>query len=156
VTPPHEQLNERRSLGDRAAIRFSRAITRRRLLQRGALVAASTGVATGFRLLRPHAAEAQQCSFTVSTWGCYCASTPSCGSARCCYTGTGDMATEDRCCGGATRRGNYWTSSPHCWCSLTCCRSGLYGFYSCCDCWKYGNPGYSPCVCKGFRMYRHC
>jgi hypothetical protein len=149
VNPAENSTN----LGDRIALRISRAITRRTLFRRGAQMAAATGAATGLRLYAADSASATLCSAAVSTWGCYCSGTTSCGSSRCCDSGDG---VYDACCGGATRRGNYWGSYPHCWCSLTCCLGGEYGYYSCCDCWQYGVSGQNPCSCKGYHFHHTC
>lgn len=105
-----------------------------------------TGGALAGALQWPSSASAVRCTFSVGTWGCYCASTPFCGDSYC---------NSDVCTNGASRRCDYWTSAPYCWCSLCCdLGTGNRGAYSCCDCWKYGGScqsgagGGTKCVCK--------
>ena len=153
---------ERHALDDRIAMGFSRMVTRRTLLRRSLRLAAVSAAATSAGLAFPRRAGAvPQCTFTVGTWGCYCASTPSCGGNKCCATGGSVPDAADHCCGGAQRRCNYWTSSPYCWCSRHCCVGGWHGWYSCCDCWKYGNNGScssgdTKCICKGRLNFTRC
>jgi hypothetical protein len=150
------------SLDDRLAMGFSRLVTRRTLLRRALRVAAGGAAAASAGLAFPGRAQAiPHCSFAVGTWGCYCASTPSCGGSKCCATGGSNPDAADTCCGGAQRRCNYWTSSPYCWCSRTCCIGGRHGYYSCCDCWKYGQSGgcgsgNTKCICKGRVDFQNC
>jgi hypothetical protein len=144
---------------DNIAAGFSRRVSRRRLFQRSMRLAAASAVATTAGLGFARRAEAGTCQFTSSKWGCYCASTPSCGSGKCCRTLYD--TTLDACCGGAQRRCDYWTSYPYCWCSTKCCIGGGYGYYSCCDCWKYGagsscRTGNTKCICKGRTRLRSC
>ena len=144
---------------DRFAAGFSRIVTRRRFLQRGLTAAAATAAATSATLVRPSSARAApSCQFTSGNWGCSCAGTQSCGTGKCCRTLYD--TTKDACCGGATRRCNYWGSFPYCWCSQRCCIGGNYGYYSCCDCWKYGSSGCrsgnTACICKGRKVLRSC
>jgi hypothetical protein len=80
----------------------------------------------------------------------------SCPSNKCC------MSKNPPCCKGARPRCDYWTSSPYCWCSYSCCLNNYYGYYSCCDCWTGGSGnceqsgGTSPCVCKHRHLIREC
>lgn len=135
-------------LGDRMTTAFSRAVTRRRVLQNTLRGALATGAAMSTSLALPGLARANhRCTIHVSTWGCYCASTPFCGDSKCYY---------DVCTSGAQSRCNYWGSAPYCWCSQRC-TLGCYGLYSCCDCWKYGqgsscSTGNTACICK----YHQC
>jgi hypothetical protein len=143
-------------VGDRAAVAISRSITRRKFLSRGMRAGLVTGVAlSGPLAFFEGRAEAANCSKYghVSTWGCTCASTPSCSG---CSGGN--------CAGSLRKRCNYWTQpnsqSQYCWCSLTCCvganHTGCYGYYTCCDCWTGGSGtcsqsgGHSTCICKSF------
>jgi hypothetical protein len=137
-----------KDLDDRIAVGFSRAVTRRRFLKQTMRVSlVGAGVVTGV-WNSTGVAHADSCSpgGHVSTWGCYCAGTQGCGSGKCCPNQT------QPCCNGAKPRCTYWTSSPYCWCSLNCCINGHKGYYSCCDCWKYGSTscssGNTYCVCK--------
>jgi hypothetical protein len=152
-------------IDNRVAVAFSRVVTRRTLLRRGMIVAAGSAAAVaGF----PRRAFGWggvggpgRCTFHVNTWGCHCASTPSCGKRHCCDT-SGNLFVYDKCCGSADPRCNYWGQSPHCWCSRTCCLNGTKGYFSCCDCWKYGNSGGScrhgsvKCICKGHVNLGNC
>jgi hypothetical protein len=146
------------SWDDRIAAGISRAVTRRTVLSRGARVAAATAAAFSLSLPFARRADARQCRFTTGHWGKHCASTRSCGPSRCTFS---DLYTRDVCHGSADPRCNYWTSSPYCWCSLSGCHNGKYGYFSCCDCWKYGNSGscrsgHTKCICKGFDYVRNC
>ena len=138
---------------DRMAARFSRGVARSPLLQR--LLRTASGSASS--LAGPFSTR-RLCTFHVGTWGKYCAATPSCGTGKCTYS---DLYAADRCAGGAARRCNYWTTSPYCWCSLSGCYNGRRGYFSCCDCWKYGNygtcrSGNTACICKGFVFLGGC
>ena len=153
---------DKSSLTDRLTIGFSRAVTRRTVLSRGLKLAAGSAVAASGALYFPRRASADnpQCNFTVGNWGCHCASTPSCGKGRCCRTLYGQN-TKDACCGSARERCNYWSRRPYCWCSKKCCLRGQYGYYSCCDCWRYGQTsgckhGNTKCICKGRHRIRSC
>lgn len=132
-------------LDDRIAVAFSRAITRRTVLRRGIGAAFVSAAAVTSSLTWPSKAKAVACTFTVNDWGCYCASTPFCGDAYC---------NNDLCTNGASRRCNYWPSAPYCWCSQRCYLTSNCGYYSCCDCWKYGGScrsgtgGGTACICK--------
>lgn len=129
---------------DRIAVGFSRAVTRRTFLQRTMRTAIAVGTAGSAALVFSETAMAGGCNpgGHVSTWGCTCASTPSCGGRTC-------AATNDR------GRCDQW-SSPYCWCSLTCSSPFGYRFWSCCDCWTNGGSscgcasacGGSACVAK--------
>lgn len=138
------------ALDDRMSVGFSRAVTRRTFLQktmRWGVVAGGTLAGVVYRS-RPAAAASCQPGGAVSDWGCYCAGTIPCGSDRCTSPG-------NTCTGGAEPRCTYW-SSPYCWCSLNCCIKPIYGRFSCCDCWKYGDngsclSGNTRCICK-FRV----
>ena len=149
VGPKIHQDHTRHSFDDRLVMAFSRAVTRRTVIRRAfaAALGGSAAVATSLRF--PGVASANHsCTLHVSTWGCYCASTPFCGDALCYY---------DECVGTAAPRCTYWSTFPYCWCSERC-TLGCYGIYSCCDCWKYGQygqgcgTGNTACICK----YRQC
>lgn len=146
---------------ERLAVGFNRLVTRRRLLRN----AMRGGLVVGGALSAPLAlfqgrAQAAGCSYygRVSTWGCYCAPTPSCSASRCTSVGG--------CSSPARKRCDYWrqpeASGNYCWCSLTCTFGALYGYYNCCDCWTGGSGscsqsgGASRCVCKDFHCYRGC
>lgn len=149
------------SAEERVTSRFGRLVSRRRLFRnalRGGLVvggalAAPLGLFEG-------RAQAAGCSVYghVSTWGCFCAGTASCGASRCTASGG---------CSGVRKRCTFWTqgeaSTNYCWCSLTCNQGGqLLGYYTCCDCWTGGSGscsqsgGSSPCICKDFKCLRGC
>lgn len=117
-------------IDDRIAISFSRAVTRRRFLQRSMRTAIAVGAAGSTALLAPEVARAGTCSpgGAVGTWGCECASTQSCSGCRTCS----ECGYRGRC--------DQW-SSPYCWCSLTCSSAFGYRFWSCCDCWTNGGSG---------------
>lgn len=143
--------------------RFSRSITRRvfirRAMESGLVLG---GVLTGIvGLAKP--ARAWGCSpggeFGYPPGGCYCAGTADCGADRCGFTaGT--------CRGGATPRCNFWKSrgsdqdGGYCWCSKNCCVGGWTGYFSCCDCWKYGSSGCmngnTACICKQRVTFVQC
>jgi hypothetical protein len=124
-----------------------RGIERSEFLKRSAavIVGGSTAVAMFFK--SPTQAYASNCSVygTVSTWGCFCASTPTCSG---CSNGN--------CAGSLRKRCTYWTTpnseGNYCWCSLPCYQGSFQVRYVCCDCWTGGSGGCSSgsgtCVCK--------
>ena len=157
----HDHDQPRASLDDRFAAAFSRAVTRRTALRRSMELAAATAAVTSVRLTFPRRAEAGGlCKTRTDRYGIYCARTPSCGKTKCCRSWAAKGA-KDLCCNGAEHRCTAWpkTTSPggsgYCWCSKTGCVNGKKGYYSCCDCWKFGNregtcmKGRGACVCKG-------
>lgn len=155
MTEAQETLDTTASREDRLAARFSSNVTRRRLLQRTMQLAAASAAFVSTRLVWPSSAEAYNCTFVVNTWGCFCASTPFCGSSRCCIDSSSSFPqVADKCCGGAIKRCSYWTTYPYCWCSESCWHGSTYGFFSCCDCWQYGgsscSSGNTRCVCKAW------
>lgn len=141
-------------IDDKIALTLSRAVTRRTMLQRTMRWTLAAGAAVGTSLKVTGVAEAGGCGGRESThWGCYCASTPSCSVSRCC------QSQSVSCCGGADPRCDYW--GAYCWCSPKCCLKPSYGYYSCCDCWNYGNngtcsSGNTRCVCKHRHFLREC
>lgn len=145
------------NLDDRIAIGVSRFITRRAALQTAGrwLLTAGVLVGTSWRLTGVSRAAGCSPGGVYNGWGCYCADTPGCGTDRCCPNQTGP------CCHGAEGRCDFWTDFPFCWCSNGCCLSGGYGYYSCCDCWKYGRTGgcgsgNTKCVCKHRHVTSGC
>jgi hypothetical protein len=146
---------------NRIAARFSSSVTRRGLLQRTMQLAAASAALVSVKLVWPGSAQALNCTFSVDYWGCYCSSTPSCPS--CCQDTGGGPVAYDKCCGSATKRCDYWTTYPYCWCSQSCCLGGANGFYSCCDCWQYGSStcgspsgNGTKCTCKAYIVVGLC
>jgi hypothetical protein len=147
-------------LEDRIVRGFSQSITRRRLLERtmrGGLVAgAALASPMAFFTAKAQGATCGVYGF-VNTWGCFCASTPTCSSGHCC---------DGECCGGYRKRCDYWTqadaSGGYCWCSQQCCHNLNWGWYTCCDCWTGSTGscgsanGQSKCVCKQFHCTDTC
>jgi hypothetical protein len=141
---------------------FGRLVSRRRLFRnalRGGLVVG--GALASPLVLFEGRAYATQCTQVghISTWGCNCASTPTCSASRC--------TTAGGCSSPARRRCDYWGAAEpggnYCWCSLTCNRGGGFvGYYVCCDCWTGGSGGCSAaggssrCICKHFHCLQGC
>lgn len=146
-------------LEDKIAASFSRAITRRTILTRAMRWTAAAGAAmsTAWRFT-PNASAAGCGVGHVSNWGCWCAGTPGCGSGKCCF----DNAQP--CCGGAVPRCDRWGVIPSCWCSLTCCIGSSTGYFSCCDCWSFGDGdnnchtagGATACICGHRHLTGSC
>lgn len=135
-------------LDDIIAAAFSRAVTRRTLLQRTIRWTLGAGVAASTAWRLTGTARAQSCGIgQTNEFGCYCASTMGCGSGKCCFD------TQNGCCNGATPRCTHWMTQPYCWCSITCCIGSHTGYYSCCDCWQSGTGGCgsangrTACIC---------
>lgn len=134
--------------GDEIAIKFSRAITRRRFLQRTMRWSFALAAASSTSLVFPRLAKAVSCNY--GTWwppgtsGCYCNSTPGCGSSNC---------SSGNCVGTAGARCDFWNGkgSPHCWCSKDCCLGVNHGYFICCDCWQHKGTdclhGTTKCIC---------
>lgn len=121
---------------DQIAASFSRAVTRRRFLQRAMGATLVFGTSASAAGLFAKSARAGACGVGhVATWGCFCASTQTCPG------GNAD-------CAGLRRRCDAWTTFPYCWCSLVCCIGSGRGYYSCCDCWTAGSGG-CGCACGG-------
>lgn len=147
-------------LTDRVASTVSRAITRRRFLQRAARAGLWFGLAAfAPATMFPSRADAAVCGpgGHVPTWGCSCASTMSCPSANC----------SNGNCHNIRKRCTYWTSANsqgnYCWCSQTCCNAcDAKGYYTCCDCWEgtgtgcSSSLGQSPCICKLYHWVGCC
>lgn len=137
-------------LDQKLAVAVSRAITRRGFMHKTMrwTLAAGIGAATSWRFMGAAAAGGCQPGGTYDRWGCYCAGTMGCGADKCCPN------QNVPCCNGAQGRCDFWRQSPYCWCSLRCCVNGKRGYYSCCDCWKFGRgssgcgSGNTKCVCK--------
>jgi hypothetical protein len=143
-------------LEDRVAVAFSRTITRSRLFQ-GAMrwtLGLGTAAATSWSFTGKASASGCGSGGQVGYWGCYCSlGFPGCGSGKCCFD------TQNACCGGAVPNCSTWSPLPYCWCSLNCCIGSSKGYYSCCDCWSYGDGdghcdtggGATWCIC-GYRI----
>jgi len=145
------------ALLDRASVGLSRAITRRRFMARTMRWGLGAGAALSNFVVFADEARAITCPRISTNWGCYCASTPSCGSNKCKSNGNCKITA------GADPRCNYWGSpaGTYCWCSPNCCVFQLYGYYSCCDCWKYGDngscgSGNTACICVQRILLREC
>lgn len=153
------------ALSDSVAATFSSRITRRSLLQRAMRVGLVAGAALASPLVLFNGiAAAANCSAndTVGTWGCTCNSgTPGCGG----------NCTSGKCSNSARKRCDYWTipnpnDGQYCWCSLgtasQCCSGGIYGHYTCCDCWLGGSGACdhqgtgTKCACKQFHQVGTC
>ena len=139
------------TFGDRLTATFSRAVTRRTMLQR-AMRWGAASAAAGASLTRVGSAQAYaRCQFHESS-GCYCGPSPGCGTSK-CYG--------DSCTNGAKGRCDAWTTLPYCWCTAYCHYGQSYAYYSCCDCWKYGNygscgSGNTRCICWVWICLNHC
>jgi hypothetical protein len=125
--------------GTELAVRVSRAITRRRFLERAMRTALVAGMSGTALILGAGSAEGSKCVYGHSgAWGNVCnPATAGCGGSN-CSTG--------KCSGNARNRCDYWGRSvtatkPYCWCSDTCCHNGVRGHYVCCDCWVGGHSG---------------
>jgi hypothetical protein len=140
---------------DKLAVRVSRAITRRRSLERAMRTALVAGVSASALILRAWQAEGANCSTygMPGTWGTVCNPARAlCGGSNC---------TSGNCAGNARKRCDYWADGPNvtgkfCWCSDTACHSGKLGHYTCCDCWlgstsgncATANTGDTKCLCQ--------
>lgn len=138
---------------DRATVAFSRAVTRRTFIRRTLGAALVAGASLSNLTIAARPAGAHSCNKTVSNWGCYCASTPTCAAYNCTSGG--------RCTYKARARCHYWPTYPHSWCSVTCCIAGGSGHFECTDCWQFDsgrdcNYGKNPCICKKRWVHKCC
>lgn len=134
--------------GDRVAVAFSRAVTRRGFLQKTMRWTFALAAASSTSLVFPRFAAAISCKYGTwwppNTSGCYCNNTPGCGSGNC---------NETSCVGTGGQRCTFWSGigSPYCWCSKVCCLGVNQGYFSCCDCWRYQGSdclhGTTACIC---------
>jgi hypothetical protein len=144
------------TFGDRVAVGFSRAVTRRSVLKRSMVAIAATGaaVAAPLRFGERRASAAGTCAHYQNRFGTTCAGS-SCGSNRCTSDGGCDLdSTRKRCDTWDVPEDN----GNYCWCSSgSCFYPGFYGWYLCCDCWigAYNNGfdcgtsgGQTRCACK--------